>query len=94
MVSHELRTPLNAILGWSRILIGCSDSQLVERGLAVIERNAGVQSKLIEDILDVSRIVTGKVVIDARRACSSRMSFTTPSNRSGPQPRQSRFAST
>jgi signal transduction histidine kinase/ActR/RegA family two-component response regulator len=67
MVSHELRTPLNAILGWSRMLVDSADARLLQRGLAVIERNASAQSKLIEDILDVSRIVTGKVVIDARR---------------------------
>jgi signal transduction histidine kinase len=68
MVSHELRNPLNAILGWSRLLIGGRDPRRLERGLAVIERNAKAQAKLIEDILDMSRIVSGNVVLDLRRA--------------------------
>jgi len=60
--SHELRTPLNAILGWAKLLrSGESNPDLLSRGLATIERNAIVQARLIEDILDISRIVTGKV---------------------------------
>jgi signal transduction histidine kinase len=60
--SHELRTPLNAILGWAKLLrAGPSNAELLGRGLATIERNAIAQSRLIEDILDISRIVTGKV---------------------------------
>jgi PAS domain S-box-containing protein len=63
-VSHELRTPLNAIVGWSRLL---RSDQLDEQGLKhaveVIERNAGAQKQIIEDILDVSRIITGKLRI-------------------------------
>jgi len=67
IVSHELRTPLNAILGWASILSRDLDSrQTVEHGLRVIERNAKVQAKLIEDILDVSRIISGKLRIDQR----------------------------
>ncbi len=66
-VSHELRTPLNAILGWSHIL---RSSKLDEAGaanaLAIIERNAKAQAQLIEDILDISRIITGKLRLDAR----------------------------
>ncbi len=61
-VSHELRTPLNAILGWVRMLR--TDSLRPEKkthALETIERNASVQSQLIEDLLDVSRIVTGKL---------------------------------
>ena len=61
-VSHELRTPLNAILGWSRLLRGGAlDAETVERGLAAIERNAEIQEQLIADLLDVARIVTGKI---------------------------------
>jgi signal transduction histidine kinase/CheY-like chemotaxis protein len=66
-VSHELRTPLSAILGWSRILLANPEPRRVEKGLVVIERNASAQAKLIEDILDVSRIIAGKLVIDLRR---------------------------
>jgi PAS domain S-box-containing protein len=61
-VSHELRTPLNAILGWSRMLrTSALDEPTRERALEVIERNARAQSQLIEDLLDVSRIITGKL---------------------------------
>jgi PAS domain S-box-containing protein len=61
-VSHELRTPLNAILGWSRLLRGGAlDASTVARGLAAIDRNAAVQAQLIADLLDVARIVTGKI---------------------------------
>jgi PAS domain S-box-containing protein len=61
-LSHELRTPLNAILGWATILKTLpSDPALAERAVTVIERNARSQKQLIEDILDVSRVVTGKL---------------------------------
>jgi signal transduction histidine kinase len=61
-VSHELRTPLNAILGWARVLRTASlNESLQARALESIERNAIAQSRLIEDILEVSRIVTGKL---------------------------------
>jgi signal transduction histidine kinase len=60
--SHELRTPLNAILGWARMLReGDVPPEHHQKGLEVIERNARVQVKLIEDLLDASRIVTGKL---------------------------------
>jgi PAS domain S-box-containing protein len=68
LVSHELRAPLNAIIGWVDILLAKPeriDDQL-GRALEIIKRNAGLQTRIVEDILDVSRIVTGKLKIDAR----------------------------
>ena len=63
-VSHELRTPLQSILGWARLLrSGHVSPEQVGKALETIERNALVQSQLIEDILDVSRIITGKARI-------------------------------
>jgi signal transduction histidine kinase/CheY-like chemotaxis protein len=68
-LSHELRTPLNAILGWASMLIGgrLSAAQQ-ERGLDVIARNARTQAQLIDDLLDVSRIITGKLRVDLQPA--------------------------
>jgi PAS domain S-box-containing protein len=63
-VSHELRTPLNAIMGWSSLLRTRKDAASIEKGVDVIFRNAKAQSKIIEDILDVSRIITGKLRIE------------------------------
>jgi signal transduction histidine kinase len=64
-VSHELRTPLTAILGWTRIIRGQKPVEHgFDRGLSAIERNAERQRQLIEDLLDVSRIVTGRLRID------------------------------
>jgi PAS domain S-box-containing protein len=61
-LSHELRTPLNAILGWVRILRrGALDEPKRTHALAVIERNADMQARLIEDLLDVSRIMVGQL---------------------------------
>lgn len=61
-VSHELRTPLNAIIGWSHMLRhDHMDEETVVRGIETIERNAKAQAQLIEDILDVSRVITGKL---------------------------------
>jgi PAS domain S-box-containing protein len=61
-VSHELRTPLNAIIGWSHMLRrGRLDQAAVSRAVETIERNAKSQAQLIEDILDVSRVITGKL---------------------------------
>lgn len=64
-VSHELRTPLNAIYGWSQLLKRkqVKDEELLE-GLEVIARNAKVQTQLVEDLLDMSRIVSGKLRLD------------------------------
>ncbi len=64
-VSHELRTPLNAINGWAVLLAGKMDDRAtLEKGLEVIRRNARTQMQIVEDILDVSRIVTGKMNLD------------------------------
>jgi signal transduction histidine kinase len=61
-LSHELRTPLNAILGWAHLLTsGKADDATMQRALGVIRNNAMAQSQLIEDILDVSRIISGKL---------------------------------
>ena len=63
-LSHELRTPLTAIIGWSRLLSsGKLDERSAARAVEVIERNADAQNQLIEDILDVSRIITGKLAL-------------------------------
>ncbi|HEV2295078.1 MAG TPA: ATP-binding protein [Tepidisphaeraceae bacterium] len=67
-LSHELRTPLNAILGWSHILLsGERDEPSLVEGLQTIERNARAQTRLIEDLLDMSRIISGKVRLDVQR---------------------------
>ena len=64
-LSHELRTPLSAILGWSQVLRrGSRDQADLQRGLSTIERNARAQAQLIEDLLDMSRITSGKVLLD------------------------------
>jgi PAS domain S-box-containing protein len=68
-VSHELRNPLNAILGWARVLVeerGDMDGERLRKGLDVILRNAKAQVQLVEDILEVSRIVTGKLRLSTR----------------------------
>jgi len=67
-LSHELRTPLNAVLGWAQILRlktkdGTDD---IKRGLEAIERNARLQTQLIDDMLDMSRIIAGKVRLEAQ----------------------------
>jgi len=62
VLSHELRTPLNSMLGWSRLLRSRQyDETMVAQAMEIIERNAIAQTKLIEDILDVSQIVRGKL---------------------------------
>jgi PAS domain S-box-containing protein len=66
-VSHELRTPLNAIVGWSHMLRTRSfDEPTTVRALETIERNAKLQAQIVEDILDVSRIITGKLRLDVQ----------------------------
>jgi PAS domain S-box-containing protein len=67
-VSHELRTPLTAILGWSKMITGASLDELQRaRAAETIERNAVAMTQLIEDLLDVSRIVSGRMRIDVKR---------------------------
>ena len=62
MVSHELRTPLNAILGWTELMMqSAQDQDVIARGLDVISRNTRVQAQLVSDLLDVSRIASGKL---------------------------------
>ena len=64
-LSHELRTPLNAVLGWTSILQGATpEPAMLDRALTVIERNARAQARLIDDMLDMARIVTGKLRLD------------------------------
>jgi signal transduction histidine kinase len=70
-LSHELRTPLNAILGWTQILQSSAEDPKVRRALSSIERNARSQARMIDDLLDLSRVVTGKLslkteVVDLR----------------------------
>lgn len=66
-VSHELRTPLNAVVGWSRLVrTGQLDQDGIAHALEVIERNASAQKQIIEDLLDVSRIITGKLRINTQ----------------------------
>jgi len=67
-LSHEIRTPLNAILGWATVLrSGRSNGDGLAQGLEVIERNARLQAQMIEDLLDMSRIISGKLRLDVQR---------------------------
>jgi signal transduction histidine kinase len=66
-LSHELRNPLTAVLGWSRLLrSGSLDAESAARAIEAIERNAAAQKQLIEDVLDVSRIITGRMRLDVQ----------------------------
>jgi signal transduction histidine kinase/CheY-like chemotaxis protein len=66
-MSHELRTPMTAILGWAQLLRSQTLSAAdYERALEIVERNAQAQKKLIDDLLDISRIITGKLRLDVR----------------------------
>jgi PAS domain S-box-containing protein len=74
MLSHELRTPLSAIVGWAHLLrSGDLDEPTQARAIETIDRNAKLQNQLIEDILDVSRIVAGKFHLDMRSADLARV---------------------
>ena len=66
-LSHELRTPLTSLLGWSSVLREAKrDEKIMHQGLEAIDRNAKMQAQLIDDLLDVSRIVSGKLNLDVR----------------------------
>ena len=61
-LSHEIRTPLNAVIGWTKILLGRKpDPDMLQRALTIIDRNAIAQARLIEDMLDMARIMSGKL---------------------------------
>jgi signal transduction histidine kinase len=65
ILSHELRSPLNPILGWSKLLLDEQlDAQTIERALTTIERNAKLQAKLIDDLLDISNLLSGKISLN------------------------------
>jgi signal transduction histidine kinase len=65
MVSHELRTPLNAILGWTDLMLrNRHDDALTTRGLEIVARNTRAQTQLISDLLEISRIVSGKLRLE------------------------------
>ena len=68
-LSHELRTPLNAILGWTQVLKykGLPAKEEFQRGMEVIERSTRAQAQLIDDLLDLSRIISGRVRLDVRQ---------------------------
>ena len=67
-LSHELRAPLNVMLGWTKMLLsGQLDQAATTRGLNVLDRSVQLQARLIEDLLDVSRIVTGKLRLARQR---------------------------
>lgn len=66
-VSHELRTPLTSILGWAQMLAGGKlDKALAQRAVETIERNARAQAQIVEDLLDISRIVSGKLRLNVQ----------------------------
>ncbi|HSO41055.1 MAG TPA: hybrid sensor histidine kinase/response regulator, partial [Labilithrix sp.] len=74
IVSHELRNPLNAMLGWTRMLrSGSLSEERAARALETIERNAVHQAQLIEDLLDVSRVISGKLPIDVETVSFGRV---------------------
>jgi PAS domain S-box-containing protein len=66
-LSHELRTPLNAVLGWARILRARHLDDSTDRAAEIIERNATALTRLVEDLLDVSRVITGKLALHEHR---------------------------
>jgi PAS domain S-box-containing protein len=68
LVSHELRTPLSAILGWTQVLRRqAGENNELMNGLAIIERNVRLQVRLVDDLLDLSRVVSGKLRLDVQR---------------------------
>src|SRR5207244_9347508 len=66
-LAHELRTPLNAMLGWTQLLRASNgDEQVIQEGLETIERNARAQARIVEDLLEMSRIISGKTRLDVQ----------------------------
>ena len=65
-LSHELRTPLNAIMGWTSVLKRDRSVNAVDKGLEVIDRNARLQAQMIEDLLDINRILSGKIRLEVQ----------------------------
>jgi CheY-like chemotaxis protein len=75
-LSHELRTPLNAMIGWTQLLrIHGTDSEIGARAVETIERNIRIQTRVIEDLLDMSSLASGKLRLDIRRRLSLRSSM-------------------
>jgi PAS domain S-box-containing protein len=75
-LSHEIRTPLNAVLGWTRILMTRSaEPATLQRALEIIDRNAESQARLIEDMLDTARIMSGKLRLEPRLVDLSRVAL-------------------
>jgi signal transduction histidine kinase len=73
-LSHELRTPLNAILGWTQLLRRRADPDpFLVQGLETLERNAKLQTQLIDDLLDMSRILSGKIRLDVQAVAIARI---------------------
>src|SRR5882757_4013846 len=66
-LSHELRTPLNAIVGWASILRADRRNETIKQGVEVIERNARLQAQMIEELLDMSRILSGKLLFELEK---------------------------
>jgi len=66
-LSHELRTPLNAIVGWASILRADRRDETIKQGVEVIERNAKLQAQMIEELLDMSRVLSGKLLFEPQR---------------------------
>jgi signal transduction histidine kinase/ActR/RegA family two-component response regulator len=66
-LSHELRTPLNAIVGWASILRADRRTETINQGVEVIERNAKLQAQMIEELLDMSRIISGKLLFELEK---------------------------
>ena len=65
VLSHELRTPLNAMLGWTQLIRrGTPGPKETEHAMEIIERNARIQEQLVSDLLDMSRIISGKFRLD------------------------------
>jgi PAS domain S-box-containing protein len=86
IVSHELRTPLNAIMGWTHVLRSAvvPHPDQTQRALEVIERNARIQTQIVSDVLDISRITSGKLLlnpaqVDAKQIVSASMETVRPS---------------